>query len=137
MKVSRIQSNGECGKEKISARIKGKVYRTVVRPAMLYGLETVSLRKRQESELERLRGGSGSGRRCAASGDSAPRFGPARSGDPGDKCSDRCTTNSNIKGTSEVKKTTDHISDTQLAPSHDARDVNEWKRYMEDKYAVV
>ncbi|KAK3546973.1 hypothetical protein QTP86_007443 [Hemibagrus guttatus] len=67
-------SNGECGKEvkkrvqagwngwrkvsgvlcdqKISARIKGKVYRTVVRPAMLYGLETVSLRKRQESELE-------------------------------------------------------------------------------------
>ncbi|KAK3550584.1 hypothetical protein QTP70_000364 [Hemibagrus guttatus] len=69
-----VQSNGECGKEvkkrvqagwngwrkvsgvlcdqKISARIKGKVYRTVVRAAMLYGLETVSLRKRQESELE-------------------------------------------------------------------------------------
>ncbi|KAK3541125.1 hypothetical protein QTP86_015736 [Hemibagrus guttatus] len=71
---STVQSNGECGKEvkkrvqagwngwrkvsgvlcdrKISARIKGKVYRTVVRPAMLYGLETVSLRKRQGSELE-------------------------------------------------------------------------------------
>ncbi|KAK3538868.1 hypothetical protein QTP86_018772 [Hemibagrus guttatus] len=71
---STVQSNGECGKEvkkrvqagwngwrkvsgvpcdrKISARIKGKVYRRVVRPAMLYGLETVSLRKRQESELE-------------------------------------------------------------------------------------
>ncbi|KAK3545511.1 hypothetical protein QTP70_007769 [Hemibagrus guttatus] len=71
---STVQSNGECGKEvkkrvqagwngwrkvsgvlcdrKISARIKGKVYRTVVRPAMLYGLETVSLRKRQKSELE-------------------------------------------------------------------------------------
>ncbi|KAK3542438.1 hypothetical protein QTP86_025900, partial [Hemibagrus guttatus] len=71
---STVQSNGECWKEvkkrvqagwngwrkvsgvlcdqKISARIKGKVYRTVVRPAMLYGLETVSLRKRQESELE-------------------------------------------------------------------------------------
>ncbi|KAK3513451.1 hypothetical protein QTP70_015450, partial [Hemibagrus guttatus] len=71
---STVQSNGECGKEvkkrvqagwngwrklsgvlcdrKISARIKGKVYRTVVRPAMLYGLETVSLRKRKESELE-------------------------------------------------------------------------------------
>ncbi|KAK3556400.1 hypothetical protein QTP70_007978 [Hemibagrus guttatus] len=71
---STVQSNGECGKEvkkrvqagwngwrkvsgvlcdrKISARIKGKVYRTVVRPSMLYGLETVSLRKRQESELE-------------------------------------------------------------------------------------
>ncbi|KAK3556675.1 hypothetical protein QTP70_012834 [Hemibagrus guttatus] len=71
---STVQSNGECRKEvkkrvqagwngwrkvsgvlcdqKISARIKGKVYRTVVRLAMLYGLETVSLRKRQESELE-------------------------------------------------------------------------------------
>ncbi|KAK3556427.1 hypothetical protein QTP70_008339 [Hemibagrus guttatus] len=71
---STVQSNGECGKEvkkrvqagwngwrkvsgvlcdrKISARIKGKVYKTVMRPAMLYGLETVSLRKRQESELE-------------------------------------------------------------------------------------
>ncbi|KAK3548852.1 hypothetical protein QTP70_021037 [Hemibagrus guttatus] len=71
---STVQSNGECGEEvkkqvqalwngwrkvsrvlcdrKISARIKGKVYRTLVRPAMLYGLETVSLRKRQESELE-------------------------------------------------------------------------------------
>ncbi|KAK3507270.1 hypothetical protein QTP70_013530 [Hemibagrus guttatus] len=82
---STVQSNGECGKEvkkrvqagwngwrkvsgvlcdqKISAGIKGKVYRTVVRPAMLYGLETVSLRKRQESELEvaelkMLRGGN-------------------------------------------------------------------------------
>ncbi|KAK3543841.1 hypothetical protein QTP70_030074, partial [Hemibagrus guttatus] len=30
----------------------GEGVRTVVRPAMLYGLETVSLRKRQESELE-------------------------------------------------------------------------------------
>ncbi|MCJ8747081.1 hypothetical protein PDJAM_G00149250 [Pangasius djambal] len=71
---STVQSNGECGKEvkkrvqaggngwrkvsgvlcgrKIPARIKGKVYETVVRAAMLYGLETVALRKRQESELE-------------------------------------------------------------------------------------
>ncbi|KAK3556599.1 hypothetical protein QTP70_010789 [Hemibagrus guttatus] len=73
---STVQSNGECAKEvkkrvqagwngwrkvsgvlcdrKISARIKGKVYRTVVRPAMLYGLETVSLRKRPVSELKML-----------------------------------------------------------------------------------
>ncbi|MCJ8744040.1 hypothetical protein PDJAM_G00101730 [Pangasius djambal] len=71
---STVQSNGVCGKEvkkrvqagwngwrkvaevlcdrKISARIKGKVYKTVVRAAMLYGLETVALRKRQEAELE-------------------------------------------------------------------------------------
>ncbi|KAK3572608.1 hypothetical protein QTP86_000857 [Hemibagrus guttatus] len=44
---STVQSNGECGKE-----VKKRV-QAVVRPAMLYGLETVSLRKRQESELER------------------------------------------------------------------------------------
>ncbi|RJG11798.1 hypothetical protein D4A39_16960, partial [Alcanivorax profundi] len=71
---STVQSNGECGKEvkkrvqagwngwrkvsgvlcdkSVPARVKGKVYRTVVRPAMLYGLETVALRKRQEEELE-------------------------------------------------------------------------------------
>ena len=37
---------------KVSAGMKGKVYKTVVRPAMLYGLETVALRKRQVAELE-------------------------------------------------------------------------------------
>ncbi|KAI5618911.1 hypothetical protein C0J50_21582, partial [Silurus asotus] len=37
---------------RVSARMKGKVYRTVVRPEMLYGLETVALSKRQEVELE-------------------------------------------------------------------------------------
>ncbi|KAK3547417.1 hypothetical protein QTP86_018916, partial [Hemibagrus guttatus] len=74
---STVQSNGESGNEvkkqvqagwnewrkvsgvlcvgKISARIKGKVYRTVVRPAMLYGLETVSLRKTQELEVAELK----------------------------------------------------------------------------------
>ncbi|KAK3548082.1 hypothetical protein QTP70_004512 [Hemibagrus guttatus] len=65
---STVQSNGECGKEvkkrvqagwngwrkvsgvlcdrKISARIKGKVYRTVVRPAMLYGSQNIKVYKR-------------------------------------------------------------------------------------------
>ncbi|KAK3570337.1 hypothetical protein QTP86_017152 [Hemibagrus guttatus] len=60
MKVSHSKTEYMCVNEregsgtvrKISARIKGKVYKTVVRPAMLYGLKTVSLRKRQESELE-------------------------------------------------------------------------------------
>ncbi|KAI5107764.1 hypothetical protein C0J45_1358, partial [Silurus meridionalis] len=37
---------------RVSARMKGKVYRIVVRPAMLYVLETVALSKRQEAELE-------------------------------------------------------------------------------------
>ncbi|KAI5085143.1 hypothetical protein C0J45_23845, partial [Silurus meridionalis] len=72
---STVQSNGVCFREvnkrvqtgwsgwrrviagvicdrRVYARMKGKVYRTVVRPAMLYGLETVALSKRQEAELE-------------------------------------------------------------------------------------
>ena len=32
-----------------SARMKGKMYKVVVRPVMLYGLETVAPRKRQEA----------------------------------------------------------------------------------------
>ncbi|XP_065664573.1 uncharacterized protein LOC136086217 [Hydra vulgaris] len=71
---SRVQSNGGserevkkrvqagwCGWHKVSsvicdrrvsARMKGKIYRTVVRPAILYGLETVALTKRQVREME-------------------------------------------------------------------------------------
>ena len=71
---STVQSNGKCGREvkkrvqagwngwrrmsgvicdrRVSARVKGKVYRLAVRPAMLYGLETVALTKRQEAEME-------------------------------------------------------------------------------------
>ncbi|KAI5092175.1 hypothetical protein C0J45_17806, partial [Silurus meridionalis] len=71
---STVQSNGECVREvkkrvqagwsgwrrvtgvicdrRVSASVNGKVYRTVVRLAMLYGLETVALSKRQEVELE-------------------------------------------------------------------------------------
>ena len=71
---STVQSNGECGREVkkrvqagwngwrrmsgvicdrgVPARVKGKVYRVAVRPAMLYGLETVALTKRQEAEME-------------------------------------------------------------------------------------
>ena len=37
---------------KVSARLKGKVYNTAVRPAMLYSMETVALTKRQEATLE-------------------------------------------------------------------------------------
>ena len=35
--------------------MKGKVYRVAVRPAMLYGLETVALTKRQEMEVAELK----------------------------------------------------------------------------------
>ena len=37
---------------RVSARMKGKVFTTVVRPEVLHGLETVALRKRQEVEFE-------------------------------------------------------------------------------------
>ena len=71
---STVQSNGQCDREmkrriqagwngwrkvtgvlcdkRIPAKVKGKVYKTVVRPSMMYGLETVPLTKRQEAELE-------------------------------------------------------------------------------------
>ena len=71
---STVQSNGECGREvkkrvqagwngwrrmsgvicdrRVPARVKGKVYKVAMRPAMLYGLETVALTKRQETEME-------------------------------------------------------------------------------------
>ena len=37
---------------RVPARVKGKVYKVAVRPAMLYGLETVALTKREEVEME-------------------------------------------------------------------------------------
>ena len=71
---STVQSNGECGREvkkrvqagwngwrrmsgvicdrRVPARVKGKVYKVAVRPAMVYGLETVALPKRQEADME-------------------------------------------------------------------------------------
>ncbi|GAA6109150.1 protein sidekick-1 isoform X1 [Tachysurus ichikawai] len=60
--------------------------------------------------VQRLRGGSESGRRRAERGDVAPIFGSVRRSDPGDKCPDRGTTKSTMKGTSGVEKTTDHMS---------------------------
>ena len=36
---------------RVTARVKGKMYKVAVRPAMLYGLET-ALTKRQEAEME-------------------------------------------------------------------------------------
>ena len=70
---STVQCNGGCGSEvkrrvqagwnnwrrvsgvicdgRLSACAKGEVYKMIVRPAMLYGLETVPLTKKQEAEL--------------------------------------------------------------------------------------
>ena len=71
---STVQSNGECGRDvkkrvqagwngwrrmsgvicdrRVPASVKGKVYKVAARPAMLYGLETVALAKRQEAQME-------------------------------------------------------------------------------------
>ena len=37
---------------KLSARVKGKMYKSVVRPAMLYGMETVAVTERQVAKME-------------------------------------------------------------------------------------
>ena len=37
---------------RLPARVKGKVYNSVVRPAMVYGLETVAVTKKQVKEME-------------------------------------------------------------------------------------
>ena len=37
---------------RVPARVKGKVYKVAVGPAMLYGLETMALAKRQEAGME-------------------------------------------------------------------------------------
>ena len=38
--------------KRLTARVKGKVYSLVVRPAMVYGLETVAVTKEQVEEME-------------------------------------------------------------------------------------
>ena len=37
---------------KLSARVKGKIYKSVVRPAMLYGMETVAVKSRQLGKIK-------------------------------------------------------------------------------------
>lgn len=40
---------------KIASRVKGKVRKTLIRPAMMYDLEMTALTKRQEAELAELK----------------------------------------------------------------------------------
>ena len=37
---------------KLSTKIKGKMYKSVVRPSMLYGMETVAVTERQVGKIE-------------------------------------------------------------------------------------
>ena len=37
---------------KLSARVNGKMYKGVVRPAVFYGMETVAVTERQEGKME-------------------------------------------------------------------------------------
>ena len=46
-KVSGVLCN-----RKLSAKVKGKMYKNVVRPTMLYGMETVAVTERQMGKME-------------------------------------------------------------------------------------
>ena len=46
------KSIGSNLRQKVRGREKGKVYSSVVRPAMVYGLETVTVTKKQLEEME-------------------------------------------------------------------------------------
>ena len=46
-KVSGVVCN-----RKLSAKVKGKMYKSVVRPTMLYGMETVAVTERQMGKME-------------------------------------------------------------------------------------
>ena len=46
-KVSGVLCN-----QKLSAKVKGKMYKSVIRPAMLYGMETVAVTERQMGKME-------------------------------------------------------------------------------------
>ena len=58
--TNRVQSEWNNGKRvsrvlcdiEMNMKIKGKVFRTVVRPALVYGAETWALKKAQEMKLE-------------------------------------------------------------------------------------
>ena len=46
------KASGVICDKRLPARVKGKVYSSVVRPAMVYGLETVTVTKKQVKEME-------------------------------------------------------------------------------------
>ena len=54
----RVNTSGVLCERKMNVNIKGKVYRAVVRPALVYGVETLALKKTQKKEI-------GGGRRNA------------------------------------------------------------------------
>ena len=44
--------SGVLCERKLSAKVKGEMYKSVVRPAMLYGMETVAVTERQVEKME-------------------------------------------------------------------------------------
>ena len=50
--MEEMEKSGIICDRKLQARVKGKVYSSVVRPAMEYGLETVAVTKKQVEEME-------------------------------------------------------------------------------------
>ena len=51
-RVKKFKLLGVICDRRLPARVKGKVYTTVVRPAMVYGFETVEVTKKQVEEME-------------------------------------------------------------------------------------
>ena len=49
---SRRRVSGVLCDRKLSARLKGKIYKSVVRPAMLYGMEIVAVTERMEKKMK-------------------------------------------------------------------------------------
>ena len=52
LRSPKTQPLGVICDRRVAAKVKGKLYKTLARPAMLYGLETVALTRKQEMELE-------------------------------------------------------------------------------------
>ena len=50
--VSWKKVSGVLCDRKLSARVKGKMYKSVIRPAMLYGMETVAVTERQVGKMK-------------------------------------------------------------------------------------
>ena len=50
--VKLTPSTHNTGDRKLPARVKGKVYSSVIRPAMVYGIDTVAITKKQVEEME-------------------------------------------------------------------------------------
>ena len=50
--MSRKKVSGVVCDRKLSAKVKGKMYKSVIRPAMLYGMKTVAMTEKQVGKVK-------------------------------------------------------------------------------------